>query len=189
MQSIDCKPNRETVFNGNGGVVVMWLLNLVTNTHKRVCKTNWRFFYSIHVATYIQQGKALFKYFTVHTRCNQKITAIFKISWVKYVQFSPFFLLCLHTCLLYILVYVHNISHFELSVCFRQIKSFSHILVCFSTFVVFKKMDGCLPKCINTKLVCSSTSVYNLCRYAKMMQPMHQLLLVFSFLPKSMHFI
>ena len=54
------------------------------------------------------------------TRCDQKITVLFKFREKHMFDFHIFVLLCWHTCLLYI--YVDNISHFGLSVCFWQIK-------------------------------------------------------------------
>ena len=65
----------------------------------------------------------------IHTRCDQKIMAIFNSRELR------MFVILVHMSA----IYVDNISHFELSICFLTGKKVSRVLVCSSIFYNSKK--------------------------------------------------
>ena len=79
----------------------------------------------------------------IYTRCDHKITVIYKFHELEMFDFRIFFFVILVRMSI---IYVGNISHFGLSVCFRQIKK----LVVFSSTRRFYKMDqrDCIKFCV-----------------------------------------
>ena len=78
------------------------------------------------------------KSYNIYTRCDQKITVILKFPKLLMFDFRILFsYVRTHVCY----IYLDNISHFGLSVCFLTDKKFSRVLVCSSIFYYSKKQS------------------------------------------------
>ena len=108
-----------------------------------ISKVFTHFWRSLYIYMYCMNMQA-----STYIRGVIKNNRYFKISWAMYVRFSLFFF---SNILLHMSVsYVDNISHFALSVCFRQIKRLIVFWCALRFFFLFKKMSqrNCIKFCV-----------------------------------------
>ena len=89
-----------------------------------------------------------------HTKCDQKITVIFKFRELRVFDFRIFFFCYVGRHVCYI---CWQYQSFWIASLFLTDKKVSRVLVCFSIFLLFEKMDqrNCIKFCVKYEIKCA----------------------------------